>query len=544
MKLHSAIGLITLFMSMVLCTAAFSKETCGTPQIIKHRQDSRTSAIKLARAKSSICTADDLYDSVYTRKTPHFQIFYTLEGPHKTTPEFIDSLASSVEYAWKFHTQKLGMLPPLGMAITYHYQQITEDNLYPVEVLDIGLLRDFGNMFSGCYGITYPSDDEPNRSELVIENDFISIPTNEIIRDSINLHGESCIYNAATLEMTNITHGYSYKDEWAKGIRVTAVHELYHAVQLRYLDMNQYWTFWFEASATGIEEIAAPDIDDYIGYLPKSFSLTGTPIDKMGNDYGAGILAVYLHDFIDPRADKFIWEQFAKHPEISFQDAFEAFAKAKKLSSDSIFHDYTTRLIFSGTRSSLTDSSKLLSSDQGLWPNISVTSVESKNTPIEPQINTFAYKFYNNGIPKLDSFKGKASVILHDKDQAEIVDIPTANALDKILVNISHKSSIDSIVWVFSNFNDNETLPTIPTDPTLKAFPTPWRNGPLCFTPLPSNKEFIEIRNRRGNLITRENYIASTHCIDEARVKELMTPGVYRYRVGNSGKTKDLLIIY
>ena len=78
----------------------------------------------------------------------------------------------------------------------------------------------------------------------------------------------------------------------------------------------------------------------------------------------------------------------------------------------------------------------------------------------------------------------------------------------------------------------------------LRAYPTPWRNGALCFTPLPRDKDYIEIRNRRGNLVKKVKYENHTLCMDEAEVKSLMVPGVYRFRVENSGKLKDFIIVY
>jgi hypothetical protein len=45
-------------------------------------------------------------------------------------------------------------------------------------------------------------------------------------------------------------------------------------------------------------------------------------------------------------------------------------------------------------------------------------------------------------------------------------------------------------------------------------------------------------------LIFRENYNGETLCLDEGFIKSKMVPGVYRYRAGSSGKTKDFIIIY
>ena len=82
-------------------------------------------------------------------------------------------------------------------------------------------------------------------------------------------------------------------------------------------------------------------------------------------------------------------------------------------------------------------------------------------------------------------------------------------------------------------------------DSTLRAFPMPWRgNGSLCFTPLPESKKFIEIRNARGDLVLREPYEKTTHCINEDNVKSSMKPGVYRFRAGSSGKTEKFIVTY
>ena len=104
--------------------------------------------------------------------------------------------------------------------------------------------------------------------------------------------------------------------------------------------------------------------------------------------------------------------------------------------------------------------------------------------------------------------------------------------------------SVDSIAWIFSRLGKSNAVPTQIKDSTLRAYPTPWRKGNLCFTPLPQNKKFLEIRNRRGSLVMVEKYSGLTHCIDEQKVKEKLKPGLYHFRAGNSGKTKELLIIY
>jgi hypothetical protein len=144
----------------------------------------------------------------------------------------------------------------------------------------------------------------------------------------------------------------------------------------------------------------------------------------------------------------------------------------------------------------------------------------------------------------MSKFVGTASAIAIKPNAYTIRFLPSTNSIDSARTEFLRKSSVDSILWVFSRFNEETTIPTHLKDSTLRAYPTPWRHGALCFTPLPQNKDYIEIRNRRGNLVHKIKYDNYTHCLDESEVKSLMVPGVYRFRAGNSGKLKDFIIVY
>lgn len=544
-----------LFYIIPLCVFIFpdlalSREICGTEQIIKHRKQPIQKKPLAYTHTDSRCNADFFYDTVYSKLTDHFQIFYTLSGPHKTTKAFVDSVAAIAEDTRKFHTQKLEMLAPLGISKTYHYRQNVEANHYPIEILDISLLRDteslMGTSCTSCYGLTLPSDDVAGQSQLMLENDFRHPANYNPVLETIKRGELECPYPSATQDLKNAAHDYSYAERWENGIRITLVHELYHTIQLRYADFYNLNTFWFEASASGIEEIAAPDIDDYFNYLPAMSESVGIPLNRMNQSYGAGIFLIYLHNFVDKKIDKFIWENFKKKPSQSFQDHLKAYAEKKGISVDSLFQDFSTKLSFAGSRSNFIDSTALICDDEKNWPNFHhvPTAMNGETAQVQPTVNAFAYRFYSNGLPNLEDFKGKASAILYKDKNAEIRNLKSSNDAELIFANAQANSSIDSIAWVFSNFDGDEILPTIFKVATLHAYPTPWREGSLCFSPLPSDKDFIEIRNRRGNLVLRKNYESSTFCLEESFVKENMAPGVYRFRAGNHGKTTDFIIIY
>lgn len=528
-------GFILIFLPVII----FAHSSCGTAKLLQHLANKKNT---ISRTYAQSCKTEDFYDTVYSIKTEHFQIFYTKSGPHKTTEAYIDTLKNALEFAWNFHVKKSKMLPPLGDSVSYHYKQQVIFGLYPVEVLDLDLLRDaqtlLGGACHGCYGITIPSIKNKSASSLAIDNDFLYTPTINAKKDTLYVSNKICTYNVANAELFNDTHNYSYAKKWNLGLRVTAAHELYHAVQLRYFDMYAYSTFWLEASASGVEEIIEPTVDDYFTYLHTMSKAVGTPLDNMIEDYGAGIFYMYLYNHINANTDKFIWESFSKKPAEKFQYHLNEFAKKNKLSADSIFHDFVIRLAFTGTLSNIVDSSFFITSDQKSWPEF----YKRKSNSVMP-LDELSYAFYISDKPYIENFNGKASVAFIKENSYSIYFLPTTNSIDSMYVEFS-KNKPDSTIWIFSHFNNENVIPTQVADSTLRAYPVPWRSGNLCFAQLPQNKHYIEIRNRRGNLVTKESYNKSTLCIDESKIKNLMVPGVYRFRAGNSGKLKDFIIIY
>ena len=542
--------LVFALVIFILNFSAFAERTCGTAQIMDYLNNKRQNTKlqfdtkPVARTTSAGCTSKDYYDSVYSRTTTHFEIFYTLNGPHKTTVEFVDSLEKALEYAWDFHVNKSGMLPPKGISETHHYEMNVQNGLYPVEVIDIYHLQNYQKFLNSpcttCFGLTLPFDS--GLSEMLIENDFRYISENNPTIDTVEFNDKICTYTKATEEFTNGAHNYSYVKNYMAALRVTSAHEMYHAVQYRYSEKMKQYNFWFEASASGVEELAAPDIDDYFTYLPKLARNVGFPYKNLDKPYGAGIFFLYLHNHVSPKTNRLIWENFAKDPTKSFQYQLDQVAQSQGLSADSLFHDFAIRLSFTGDRSSLADSTFWITSDQPRWPEFQTKS--ESGTFETSSLDNIAYYYHSNGTPDMSKFVGRASAIAIRPHAYTIRFLPTTNSIDSARTEFLQTSRVDSILWVLSRFNEENVIPTFFKDSTLRAYPTPWRHGPLCFTPLPQNKDYIEIRNRRGNLVHKIKYDNHTHCIDESEVKSLMVPGVYRFRAGNSGKLKDFIIVY
>ncbi|MCF0223400.1 MAG: hypothetical protein HUK20_03960 [Fibrobacter sp.] len=532
---------VSLMLLCLFSLPAMARSVCGTSELLQHLKEKKPYAMVKSTMRAGYCDDDELYDKVYSKKTEHFQIFYTLDGPHQTTEALVDSLANDAEMAWNLYVNTLGMRAPLGIDSTHQYRQKVEDGLYPIEVLDISHMRDaralIGSVCYLCYGITVPQSGNYEKTQLFIENDFKYMSSMDAQQAERVVGDTRCLYDVSNLELKNERYNYSYAKFPEKALRVTVVHELYHAVQLRYLSLD-WKNFWFEASASGMEDVGAPDVDDYFEYLPRMFGNSETTLNRMNQDYGAGVLFLYLYNHVDKKFDKSIWENFSNHPSWSFQQNLDSYAKAKKLLADSLFHDFALKLSFSGDRSVFLDKKDWINEDQWAWPNY---KHNADSMSVSVRLGELSYRYTTNFLPNLSDFKGNASAVVYRNDSAKVIPIPYANSLDQVVVE---RNNADSVSFVFSRLIESSVLPTQQDTMPLHAYPTPWRKGNLCFTPLPQSKEFVEIRNRRGDLVTRENYLGRTLCIDEKRVKELFAPGVYMFRAGSHGKMERLMIVY
>jgi hypothetical protein len=542
---------LTAFLIFTATAVHAYEGQCGTMRLIENLMNNRKqnhyyaqTALNTAETASAKgCQAKDFYDSVYTIETQHFQIFYVLNGPHATTKAYADSTAAIMESAWNFYINKRKMRTPKAPSTTHHYQQKVKDSLYPIEIIDINQIRNNIIIGNGCeenFGITYPIDDN-GTSQIFMENDFKISCSYSQNKDTIFVHGDTCVYATASYALRNNVHNFSYDQEWVKGLHVTSFHEFYHAIQLSYISMFVNKSFWFEASATGFEEITNPDIDDYFRYIPSLFEYMGLSLSETFKNYGASTLFIYLYRKVSESLDKSIWENYSKNPDKNFEYQIQAALKELKLDADSVFHDYAVRLSFSGNRTAGVNKKYWINEDQPQWANARFLVTEK----INPELKSLAFQFHrtpqNYIEPDFSNFVGKASIVVYNDDKATIYKIHNNKTLDSLS---SILATCDSSSWIFSRLGDSESIPITNSNTAPHAFPVPWKEGTLCFAPLPRDKQFIEIRNRRGDLISQEKYDGTSHCLTEDNVRSMMAPGIYRFRVGNKGKTTSFIVLY
>lgn len=499
-RLFRALILAGLFFAPVF---GLEKGRCGT----LHFSENQTKSIKRTVAKVG-CIPENYYGKVDTALTENFIIYYTKEKAHAVrTTAFIDSLKIHLENAYYLFKNNIGLKAISGISRTHHYRgnvpykPNSVDRYYPVEVIDIGLMRNYEGEDSTVFGLTM-SAQKSKASQIIIENDFF--------------YGADCYGAISTNPMMHKNTDYSIN--WQNALKVTVYHELYHAFQFYYYNINDYnHSFWLEASATGAEEIGAPEVDDYVNYLFNAFNNPGRSMENSTSDqeYGLSTLYLFLHYKLGPKFDSYIWESFSKNPTEKFSVHLAKYILSRAEDPEELFHEYAKRVFFSGSRA-LEPQAPIFWPDQPNWPSWKISN-DRTTTRILPS-TSIDFVRTTGPEPKIDSATAKTRLYLENEGL---------------------------YVWVLSRLLENGYVP--PPEPTpLKEFtvyPNPWNpgNSPyLRFKPLPENATGIEIRSSNGSLIDRINGSPGDELIWQP--KRLPAPGILYYRTLPKGRNKVLIV--
>lgn len=510
---------------LMLAASLWGASPCGFSRL---QEWAHTPKLQRPAARTATtCSADSLYDSVYVHTTSHFRIYYTRQGPHAVLgadkavglPPFIDTLAHQLENAYSLHTQVLGMKPPKPMDTSHQYRRSDFANLYPVEVLELTLLRDndyiMGQPCEGCYGLTYPGDTEDSEATvLLIDNDFLySTDSSEVATLG------SCSYSQADQPL--ISAGVNYHESWNQALRVTAMHELYHGSQLRYQDFNRHYHFWFEASAVGVEEVGAPEVNDYWQYLQLPFLQPDTPVTSTGSlrPYGQAPLYLYLRSRLGVDFDSRLWSYFSASPSEGFAAQLKRLASYYGLEGSELFHDYAAAVFYSGGRD--TAGWQAFAADQPSWP---------------------AWKLRPyTGPPKLKA----ASFVYLGLDDPELPAL--ASSATKASLLQWQDGSKDSSALLLSLLEDSSSTNLDTMEGPARAYPNPWRgNSLVCFGPLLASATGVEIRAADGSPLARLDKPQGQESVcwnGEVRGQR-PAPGVLHWRVLPHGKNAVLLVIF
>ena len=228
----------------------------------------------------------------------HFRFHYDTEGPDAVgaadadgngVPDYVDLAMTLADSAWHVQVEVLG------------YQEPPEDGGFGGgDEIDI-FLTDVGR--SRRYGLTYPlSGGDRGPSYLEIDNDF-----------------ENPVFGTAD----GVCPGYS-GSRGHDALRVTLAHEFFHAVQFGYYQ-GYDGAWWQEASATWMEDVLHPGVNDYLQYVciflesPKSALDSGDPRVDL-HAYGSSIFAFFLDQRYGRETVRFTWEEHARRRAVSLDN--------------------------------------------------------------------------------------------------------------------------------------------------------------------------------------------------------------------------------
>ena len=261
---------------------------CGTPTLSAVRDAGRQLSPggqeRLAKALARPVLGHDLLSP-----TGRFRVHYSLEGAGAVedidadssgVPDYVDAVAAVLDSAWLFQVQGLGYQPPPSD------RGRGGGDEYDVYLADLG--------GAGYYGFSYPEalGDLTASSYLELDNDY----TNSVYRTTRGLDA----------------------------LRVTVAHEFFHAIHFGYYQGNDA-AWWREVTSTWMEEVAYPDVDDYLQYVPHFLSRpersldSGSALSGGYHMYGAALFAHFLDQRFERSLIRAIWEEIGQKASASLE---------------------------------------------------------------------------------------------------------------------------------------------------------------------------------------------------------------------------------
>jgi len=382
------------------------------------------------------------YDTINTDSSSHAVPLEDIS--ENGIPDFIDSAAVFLDYAWQQEIDVLGFQPPL-------------DTLgKPVEHYNIY----FSNRARGEYGLTTFVDE-------------ISVLPGDNFTSFIELDN--------TFQDGHFTPGLD-------GLRVTCAHEFNHAIQLGY-NFRQGDTYIFELTATWIEDVLYPEVNDYFQYLPTFFNTVQNrnfTTNIFPNLYANGIFMQMLSAQYNTDIVTDIWDRIKTEKAI---DAIDTELKIRGSSFSESLNDYGKWMYFTGERAIPGE----FFDDADEFPQISVLNSMSGNLKVELVTNVRSESFYYISIDTILQTGGFATVSSNENNSQILVNHFNSNNLlsESVVSGLKQPVFLDfvpqDIIFLVSNSRDSTVVVnfTFNPDSTLK----PLDESKVVFGPNPVKVE-------------------------------------------------------
>lgn len=293
-------------------------------------------------------------------------VFSQLDSRGAAHPRYIAALGGYLEHAHAYYVDTLAMKAPRETgARSVYFEAPVLTGKYPVDVADIGTADPF---FRGqeIYALTYPT----GWGGMLMENDFLFNARLDHTDGSVDGDSISSRYQGRLI--------HNYAREWDLGLKVTVFHELYHSVQFAYTPDENVFHLWYETSAVGMEERKAPEVDDYLQYLPayvRDLAERGMHAFPDGglSRYGNGIFHVFLTRELGEDFDVRLWSRLSQNGN-DIVAGLEHLYASYGTTSQEIYARFGAQLAFAGTdaRNPL----PAFSPDLPLWPKLPRDTVD------------------------------------------------------------------------------------------------------------------------------------------------------------------------
>jgi len=324
-----------------------------------------------------------LADSIYAQATGNATlkdqaINAGLDSLNAPDPVFVQKAGVYFERAYAYDSA-MGFTMPHGGGSDQYYAVPADTAAIPRFIVDIGDISTLDPVDGGAtYGLTFPPLQGPYAS-ILLENDFLY---NAVLNTNT---GKVTGTPITTASGSFDTHNY-YVD-WEMGIKVTASHEFYHAVQYVYTPSPDVFHAWYELSAVGMEERLAPEIDDYLQYLPsvllhhETVSLLTPP--ESNENYGNATFHQYLTYRFGNNFDVKVWTTLKNNGD-DLPSALTSMITSYGARWDSVYASYTSALATAGragSASTCADStSPIFLRDLHCWPQPSFDTLPALNS--------------------------------------------------------------------------------------------------------------------------------------------------------------------
>ena len=258
---------------------------CATPFLLEAR------AALGAEGRQQLAKAlqRPLLPREYRSPSGHFRIHYDLSGRNgvdttgagdgNRVPDYIDTVAVTLDQVWELEVGQLGYASPPADGGAGGGEE------YDVYIVQLGS--------GGAYGYTYPEQGGTRSSSyLELDNDYTD-----------------AIYTQ-TREL--------------EALHATVAHEFFHALQFGYYQGSD-GVWWQEASSTWMEEVAYPEVNDYLQYLsgflrqPEKALDSGSSFSSDYHIYGACLFAHFLDQRFGRGLIRATWEELGHRASASLE---------------------------------------------------------------------------------------------------------------------------------------------------------------------------------------------------------------------------------